>query len=193
MARANVVVIGVSAGGMEALGLLLPGLPADFPAPVVVVQHVAPDSGDYLPRWLDQRCALTVEQAGHGTTLLPGHAYVAPPDYHLAFENTQTLALLTDEKVNFSRPSIDVTFESAAQVFGQGAVAVVLTGANADGAQGAAAIQQAGGRVVIQDPEEAQVDTMPRAALALTVPEAVLTLDHMADFLTNLFAHERTV
>lgn len=193
MAKPAVVVIGVSAGGMDALGRLLPGLPADFPVPVVVVQHVAPDSGDFLPRWLDQRCAISVEQAGHGTELRPGHAYVAPPDYHLAFEDKQTLALLTDEKVNFSRPSIDVTFESAAQVFGEGAVAVVLTGANGDGSKGAAAIQLAGGRVVIQDPEDAQVDTMPLAALALTVPEAVLALDHMADFLTHMFAHERTV
>lgn len=193
MVRPSVVVVGVSAGGMDALGRLVPGLSADFPVPVVVVQHVAPDSGDYLPLWLDKRSAVRVEQAGHGTELLPGHVYVAPPDYHLAFEDARTLALLTDDKINFSRPSIDVLFESAAEVFGTGAMAVVLTGANGDGAKGAAAIQKAGGHVLIQDPEDAQVDTMPRAALALTVPDAVLPLDQMAEWLTTWFAHERTV
>lgn len=191
-ARCSVVVVGVSAGGMEALGRLVPGLAAHFPVPVVIVQHLAPDSDDYLPRWLDQRSALHVVQAQHGMALQPGCAYVAPPNYHLVFENPTTLAVLNDEKVNFSRPSIDVLFESAAEVFGRGAVAVVLTGANGDGAKGAAAVHKAGGRVVVQSPEDAQVDTMPRAAIALTQPDAVVPLDAMAHLLTHWFTHEQT-
>lgn len=169
-----IVVIGVSAGGMAALEYLLPALPGDFPVPIVIVQHLAPANDDFFATWLDERSALNVREAEQGMILQPGHAYLAPANYHLLFEDQAHLALSNDEKVNFSRPSIDMLFESAAMVFGAHALAIVLTGANADGSRGAAQIQDAGGRILIQEPNDAEIDTMPKAAIAATTKASVI-------------------
>ncbi|MEW6136551.1 MAG: chemotaxis protein CheB, partial [Bacteroidota bacterium] len=155
------VVIGTSAGGMEALSKLLPAVPSNFKAPILIVQHIAPTSDNFLARHLDSLSQIKVKEANEKEKIKPAIAYVAPPNYHLLVEDDLTLSLTVDEKVNYSRPSIDVLFESAAYAFKGKVIAVVLTGANQDGAAGAALIKKMGGIVIVQDPKTAQVPVMP--------------------------------
>lgn len=183
--RYKVVVIGVSAGGLTALSTLLPLLPANFPLPVLIVQHIAPSADDYLARHLGESCVLPVREGGSQQPLQLG-VTLAPPGYHLVVSGPDTLDISADERVCWARPSVDVLFESAAQVFGGRVVAVVLTGANNDGASGARAIAAAGGAVIVQDPAGAEVPVMPEAAL-LAVPRAsVLALPDIANTLILL-------
>ena len=139
------VVVGVSSGGLEALKILIPGLRPDLAAPVIIVQHMSPLADSYLPVRLDEISALTVKEAEDKEPLRPGVVYVAPPDYHLLAEADGSLSLSVDPKVNFSRPSVDVLFESASDAFGPALVGVILTGANQDGARGLARIKRRGG------------------------------------------------
>lgn len=163
----DVVVIGASAGGLEALHAVLGALPADLAAPVVVVQHRHPSSDGLLAELLDRRTALAVAEAEDKQALRAGCALVAPAGYHLLVEAGH-VALSTDDVVRYSRPAIDVTFESAAGTYGAGVLGVVLTGANEDGADGLAAIRRAGGATVVQDPASARRAEMPRAAASAT-------------------------
>lgn len=160
------VVIGASAGGVQALSRVLPALPADLPVPVLVVVHVPPRRDNALVDLFAGKCRIPVKEAEDKEPLVPGTIYFAPPDYHLLVEAGGTLALSSDEPVNHSRPAIDVLFESAADAFGAGLAGIVLTGANSDGAEGLRAICAAGGQGIVQDPLSAEVATMPRAALA---------------------------
>jgi len=180
------VVTGGSAGSMEALEAILTRLPAAFPLPVLCVQHMHPSGTDFLARHLDDRCRLAIREACDKEPVRPGHVYMAPPDYHLLVERDETLALSVDEKVNYSRPSIDVLFESAAQVWGSRLVAVVLSGSNHDGAAGARCIREGGGLVVAQDPETAEQPAMPRAAMQAADSEVVLSPDRIADLLLEI-------
>ena len=185
--RYRVVVIGVSAGGIAALGQLLPRLPADFPLPLVVVQHIHPSGGDYLPSSLDGRCALAVKQADEKEALRPGTVYLAPANYHLLIEADATLSLSLEGPVRYARPSADVLFDSAVEAFGGRVVGVVLTGANDDGAAGLKRIKEAGGAALVQQPESAECDAMPRAALEATpVVDGVLDLEGLAERLVEL-------
>jgi two-component system chemotaxis response regulator CheB len=163
----GIIVIGCSLGGLNALGILLGGLPEALPVPLVLVQHRGKESDDALCRVLGTRCQLRVTEPVDKEPLAPGHLYVAPADYHLLVDEKH-LALSTDAPVHYARPSIDVLFESAAESYGAGVVGVVLTGANQDGAAGAARIQQRGGRIVVQDPAFAESPPMPAAAIAAT-------------------------
>lgn len=168
--------MGVSAGGTAALKELLPCFPASYPLPIAIVQHLHPTQTNFLVMHFNQYCHLPVTEAEEKEPLRPGVIYFAPPNYHLLIESDRTLALSVDEKVNYSRPSIDVLFESAADVYQAGVIGVVLTGANNDGAAGLRAIKAAGGLAVVQDPATAEVPYMPQAALAATSVDYVLPL-----------------
>lgn len=180
----SVVVIGCSLGGLNALQLILRGLPRGFATPIVLVQHRGKHSDDALSRLLGAHSALTVREPLDKERIEAGHVYVAPADYHLLVERG-TLALSTEAPVNYARPSIDVLFESAAESYSAGVIGVVLTGANHDGAAGAARIQARGGRLLVQDPDGAEARAMPLAAIAATGVSPT-ALDRIAATLVGL-------
>jgi two-component system chemotaxis response regulator CheB len=169
-AAVEALVIGGSAGAVGVLGELLPALPADFP-PVLVVIHVLATSPNPLGLLFAPRCALRVANVEPGEPIERGTLYFAPADYHLLVEPDRRCALSIEPPVHFSRPAIDVLFESAADVYGPALAGVVLTGASADGALGLRAVHERGGRTFVQDPLTAEVAIMPAAAL-VAVPEA---------------------
>ena len=181
-ARPRIVVVGASAGGLEALSALLAVMPPDFPLPMLVVQHLAPTRISNLPQLLTNRSALPVQQVRGGECPLPGHVYVAPPDHHLVVEDGK-LALTRAERVRFSRPSVDVLFESVARSFDRGVIGVILSGGGSDGTEGARAIRAAGGRVVAQDRASATNFGMPGSAAAAGVTDAVLSVEGIASYL----------
>ena len=183
---ARAVAIGASAGGMDALLALLPGLPASYALPIVVVLHLANDRSSLLSDVFAQRTALRVQEAADKEPLAPGTVYFAPPGYHLLLESDRSFSLSCDAPMHFSRPSIDVLFESAADALGVGLAAVLLTGASEDGAAGLAHVGRAGGLTVVQDPDEARHPEMPRAALALRAPDYVLALPGIQALIANL-------
>lgn len=182
---ARLVVIGASVGAVEALGVILPEFPASWPHPVIVVVHLPRRNDSLLPSIFGARCALPVKEAEDKEPLCAGTIYFAPPDYHLLVNPDLTLALSSDEPVHFSRPSVDVLFESAADVFGDAVTGVILTGANDDGAAGLAAISAGGGTCVVQDPATATGRPMPDAALSTCPDATVLDLPAIARFLTT--------
>jgi two-component system chemotaxis response regulator CheB len=164
------IVIGGSAGSVSVLSELLPGLPEDFP-PVLVVVHVLRSSVDPLANVFASRCALKVLEAEPGSPIERGSLYFAPADYHLLVEPSRRCALSIEPPVHYSRPAIDVLFESAADVYGSALAGLILTGASADGALGLRAVSERGGRAMVQDPTTAEAATMPEAAIA-AVPDA---------------------
>jgi two-component system, chemotaxis family, protein-glutamate methylesterase/glutaminase len=180
----RVVVIGASAGGLHALRAVLSALPADFPIPIAVIQHRSRDS-ELLCELLQNDTPLRVLEVLDKEEMRPGSVYVAPPDYHLLVEEG-FFSLSVDAPVRFSRPSIDVTFESAADSYGMDVIGVVLTGANADGAAGLARIVAGGGYAVVQDPATAEVAVMPRAARAAVPAARVLPLDEIGPHLARI-------
>lgn len=180
------VAIGASAGGVEALSLLLGALPRDFPAAVFIVLHLSRERPSMLAELFQARCALPVREAADKEPVQPGTVYMAPPDYHLLVDAGPQLALSVDEPVQFSRPSIDVLFESAADEYRERLLGVVLTGGNDDGARGLVAIRGAGGLAAVQDPGTAQVGAMPLAAWRMATPEYVLSLEGLAALLRSL-------
>jgi two-component system chemotaxis response regulator CheB len=182
------VVIGASAGALEALSSLLPGLPADYRLPILVVVHLPPDKTSLLAELLRVRCAIRVREAEDKEPIEPGVVYFAPPDYHLLVEEDKRLSLSDDEPVLFSRPSIDVLFESAADAYGGGLIGVVLTGANSDGANGLKAVVEAGGVAVIQSPGSAYAVAMPEAAIAACPAARVLPVNEIAAYLREVGA-----
>jgi two-component system chemotaxis response regulator CheB len=182
------VVIGVSTGGLRALEGILLRLPADFALPLLIVQHVDRDAGGGLAQLLDARCALRVKEADDQDKIVAGTAYLAPANYHLLVENRRRLTLSVDPHVSFARPSIDVLFESAADVFGPHLIGVVLTGANFDGSDGLKRVKQRGGLAIVQEPTEAEASQMPRAALAATEVDHVVPLAGIAPLLEQLAA-----
>ena len=182
------VVIGASAGGVQALSHVLPALPADFPAPIMVVVHIPPRRDNALVDLFARKCRLAVKEAEDKEPIASGTIYFAPPDYHLLVETTGTFALSSDEAVNHSRPAIDVLFESAADAFGPGLVGIVMTGANQDGAQGLRALCAAGGQGIVQAPATAEVATMPEAALAACPAARVMLLEQIEPALEAMIA-----
>jgi two-component system chemotaxis response regulator CheB len=180
------VAIGASAGGIDALTVLLPALPADAAVSVFIVIHLPPAKPSVLSRILQGHCALRVHEAHDKLPIEAGTVYVAPPDYHLLVDSAVSLALSADPPVNYSRPAIDVLFESAADVYGRQLAGIVLTGASNDGAEGLAAIERAGGLALVQDPDSAVAPMMPRAALARCQHACALDLNHLAARLAQL-------
>jgi two-component system chemotaxis response regulator CheB len=180
------VAIGVSSGGVQALKLLLGELPADYPLPVLIVQHISPDAGNGMAKLLDDLCRIRVKEADEQDHIAPATVYLAPPNYHLLVEREGFLSLSADPPVSYARPSVDVLFESASTVFGAGLIAIVLTGANYDGARGVKTVKRHGGIVIVQDPEDADTPQMPQAAIAAVEPDHVVPLAGMATLLRQL-------
>ncbi|WJH38602.1 chemotaxis protein CheB (plasmid) [Aliirhizobium terrae] len=185
-ASPRAIVVGASAGALEALTAILPDLPGDFPLPIIIVVHIPPDKRSVLAELFRAKCRIEVVEVEDKEPLRPATAYFAPPDYHLLVEDFETLGLTNEEPVLFSRPSIDVLFESAADVYGASAVAILLTGANQDGATGLLAIAEAGGHVIVQDPETAFAAAMPEAGLALCPDATVMSLDGISEYLRRI-------
>jgi two-component system chemotaxis response regulator CheB len=182
----EVIVIGTSWGGLDALSRLLDGLHADVHQPIVVAQHRSPTSDDgILEDLLRDHTRRIVSDVDDKMPLARDHVYIGPPDYHLLVENGH-LALSTDAPVQYARPSIDVLFDSVADAYGARAVGIVLTGANADGAAGLARIKRQGGVAIVQDPATSERRAMPDAAIAATVADAVLPLEEIPAFLYGL-------
>lgn len=186
-----VAVVGASWGGLDALSRLVRGLPAGFSIPLIVIQHRGRDSQPLLAGLLQDVTRLRVIEPDDKEPLRPGHVYVAPADYHLLVD-ADHLTLEVDAPVRFSRPSIDVTFASAADTFGSRVIGVVLTGANADGARGLRCIADHGGKAIVQDPESAEMPVMPRAALVQVPDATVLPLEQIPGTLVQLTAQEAT-
>ncbi|MES9857055.1 MAG: chemotaxis protein CheB [Sedimenticola sp.] len=159
------IVIGASAGGMAAITSVLKPLPCNYGIPILMVQHLHHSDRGGFAQTIDTKLALSVCQAADKEQLLAGHVYFAPANYHMLVEHEETLALSVDELVNWSRPSIDVLFESAARIWKQHLVGIILTGANEDGAQGLQRIAQQGGLTIVQNPESAESPEMPSAAM----------------------------
>jgi two-component system, chemotaxis family, protein-glutamate methylesterase/glutaminase len=183
--RINAVVIGASAGGIEALTVLLPALPADMRASVFIVLHVPRERPSLLAEIFARRCPLPVREAEDKMPVEPGTLYFAPPDYHMLLEEDH-IALSTDEPVLFSRPSIDVLFESAADLYGERLLGIILTGGNDDGAVGLHAIHRAGGVTVVQRPDRAAVPLMVVSALRRSPADFVLSLEEIGRLLGSL-------
>ncbi len=184
----EIVVVGTSYGGLAALQTVLPALARDFPLPVVVVQHRGKDS-DNLCEFLQRHSALPLSEPNDKEAIAPGRVYLAPRDYHLLIEK-DGFALSTEAPVGYARPSVNVLFESAADVYREHVVGVVLTGANTDGARGLAKIKAYGGLCVVEDPAGAESRGMPEAAIAATSVDAILPLAQVAPYLNQLCQHE---
>lgn len=180
------VVIGTSAGGLAALSVLVAGLAATFRLPLLVVQHIPSGVPTQLAEIFRRKTGLHVKEADEKETVRGGTLYFAAPGYHLLVEQDASLSLSQDDSVHFSRPSIDVLFESAADAWGARVAGILLTGANEDGAAGLEAIHRAGGLTIVQDPDEAEVDSMPRAALQRFAPDYILPLRDIHRLLREL-------
>lgn len=183
--QVEAIVIGGSAGALEALSAILPALPRGFRVPVAIVLHLPPTKASHLSEVLGVRCALPVSEPDDKEPLEAGHVYVAAPNYHLMISNKRTFSLSLDGLVHFSRPAIDVLFETAADAYGAGLLGVLLSGANEDGARGIAAIKRARGQTVVQSPDTAQVATMPESALRLDPSALVLPLTAIGTYLVQ--------
>ncbi|MDX8391140.1 MAG: chemotaxis protein CheB [Mariprofundaceae bacterium] len=165
------MVIGISAGGVQVLSKIMPQLPEKTPFPIFLVEHTKASGKHYLCDILNEVCALPVCEAEDKMRIEPGHVYLAPPDYHLLIESSDSIALSMDNPVHYCRPSIDMLFESAADVFRSHVLGIVCTGMGRDGADGLLEIHQAGGVCAVEDPATAEYPFMPQAALA-SVPDA---------------------
>ncbi|MBV1879158.1 MAG: chemotaxis protein CheB [Pseudomonadales bacterium] len=180
------IVAGVSQGGIVALETLLPQLSKTFDKPIIIVQHRAASSDTFLSEHLNSLSLIQVEEAEEKQPIKSGTVYLAPAGYHLLIEQDMTFSLSCDERVNFTRPSVDVLFESAADCYTHQLLGIILTGYNSDGAKGLQRIKQAGGLALVQDPEDAEVPDMPLAAIKITPVDAILTLDQLAQYLNRL-------
>jgi len=193
MTELDVIMIGGSAGALEALLAILPGLPPAFAIPVVVVIHLSPSQPSLLVELLARACPLRVAEIEDKMALSPHTIHVAPPNYHVLLERDRTIALSVDPPVHFSRPSIDVAFDSAADSFGRTAAGVLLSGASEDGARGLARIHRAGGTALIQDPACARHPEMPSSAVhwvglgaqVLLLPELASAVAALGGMLTS--------
>lgn len=183
--KIEIVVIGASLGGPQAIKAILSGLPSSFPLPIVVVQHRGISSNTALMYFLTRSCALPIAEPEDKEPIVYGKLYLAPADYHLLIED-RSFALSIDEPLHYNRPSIDVLFDSAADAYGQRALGVLLTGSNCDGAAGLANIKRHGGVTVAQDPATAEAPEMPTAAIAAKAVDETLKLPEIAELLKSL-------
>lgn len=186
----NVVALAASAGGLEAIRHVLGGLPDNFPAAIVVVQHLHPNRSSVMASILGRATRLTVKQAEEGDRLQRGFVYIAPPNRHLLANPDGTLSLSQSEMVHFLRPSADLLLESVAASYGASAIAVVLSGTGADGTMGMRAIKKRGGTGIAQDPSSAQFPGMPEAAVKSGCLDMVLPLDSIAPALLRLVSKD---
>lgn len=181
--RYEAIVIGVSSGGLKAMRIMFSLLPDDFSIPVVIVQHVGARSDGTWVEILNKKSSLHIKEAEEKEKIKEGHVYFAPANYHLLIEKDKTFTLTIDERVNYSRPSIDVLFESAADVYKNKLVGIILTGANQDGSYGLKRIKESGGLTIVQDPDTAETYYMPAAAIKVTKPDYILPLEDIVSLL----------
>jgi two-component system chemotaxis response regulator CheB len=179
------IVIGTSVGGLNALQKILGPLPANFSLPILIVQHRLPAPDDFLTFSLNESCPLTVKEADEKEPIKPGFVYIAPANYHLLVEQNKTLSLSIDSKVCYSRPSIDVLFETAAEAYLSGLIGIILTGANDDGTIGLKKIKEKGGLTIAQDPATDESGVMPLSAIRENVVDQILPLAEIASFLSQ--------
>jgi two-component system chemotaxis response regulator CheB len=184
--RIDAIVVGGSAGAVEALAILLPALPRHLQAAVFFVLHLPREHPSLLVEIFRSKCSLPVKEAEDKEPVQAGTVYFAPPDYHLLLDRGPQLSLSVDEPVHFSRPSVDVLFESAADLYGARLMGIILSGANADGAAGLAAVHGAGGLTIVQEPGSAQVPVMALSALERSPADFVLSLEQIAALLRTL-------
>lgn len=180
------IVIGASAGGVEALLSILSPLRDGFVLPIIVVLHLPDERRSHLVDVFARRVAMRVQEACDKTPIEAGTLYFAMPGYHLSVERDRTFSLSLEDRVHYSRPAIDFLFESAADAYGPTLVAVLLTGANRDGASGMAQVKHRGGLTIVQDPDEAQVATMPLAALDTHQPDHILPIRGIGRLIVEL-------
>ena len=180
------IVVGASAGGVEALLSIFGDLPQAFGLPIIAVLHLPDERRSQLAEVFARRLQIPVREGQDKEVIQPGTLYFASPGYHLSVEHDRSLSLSQEDRVHHSRPAIDYLFASAGDVYGKRLLAILLTGANQDGAQGLAHVKQSGGITVVQDPDEARIAVMPRAALALHTPDHILTLSRIASLLASL-------
>lgn len=180
----EIIVIGTSLGGLNALKVILEGLPKNLPLAVAIAQHRHKDSDGELVAFLQQQSLLPVVEAEDKQAIMPGHVYLAPADYHLLVE-VDHFALSTEAPVSYARPSIDVLFESAADAYRERVIGVILTGANHDGSQGLAKVKAYGGFTIVQEPGIAESRIMPDAAISAVETAKILPLPQIASFLVN--------
>lgn len=180
------IVIGVSAGGLKALTVLFSGLPQKYPLPIMVTQHLHPEEESNLAELLGRDTLVKVKEADDKEKLMPGCIYLAPPNYHLLIERNKTFSLSSDEKVTYSRPSIDVMFESAAYVWHSKLIGIILTGASSDGSAGIKTIKKMGGFTIAEDPATAEYPVMPQFAIDTDSIDKILTLEKINKFLIDI-------
>lgn len=183
--KMEALVIGTSAGGLNALKTILERLPGDFPIPILIVQHLSADSEDFWIQNLNARCKINVKEAEEKEAIAKGNAYIAPPDYHMLIEKDRSITLSQEEKVNFSRPSIDVLFETASDVYQEKLLGLVLTGASKDGAAGLRKIKRNGGITIVENPATAEFSLMPSEAIRASKVDYILSLIKIVDLLTS--------
>jgi two-component system, chemotaxis family, protein-glutamate methylesterase/glutaminase len=184
----EVLIFGGSAGSLTVLFALLPSLKPDFPFSIILVLHRKNSVDSSLSELFGVKTPIPVREVEDKDPLLPGIIYIAPADYHLLIEKNHTFSLDYSEKVNFSRPSIDVTFESAAEIYGPRLVAIILSGANEDGSKGLAAVKAAGGVIIAQQPSSAQMPMMPQSAIAYNKIDQILTPEEISTYILNLMS-----
>lgn len=182
MKNHEVIVIGSSSGGITALEYLTPKLSLNFIS-IIIVQHIKNDLDNYLPIRLGKICKMRVKEAEENELIEQGSIYIAPPGYHLLVEYDKTFSLSVDEKVLFSRPSIDVLFECAAEVYLNKLIGIILSGANSDGSKGLNKIKKMGGLTIVQDPKTASSSYMPEAAIKHTDVDYILSLEEISKLL----------
>lgn len=184
--RYKAAVIGASAGGLDAIRAILVPLKIEFKIPIIIVQHLSPQSDGYMAKHLNEICKIKVKEADEKEKVLPGIAYIAPPNYHLLLEEDETLSLTVEPKVNYSRPSIDVLFESAAEVYESSLIGIILTGSNGDGSKGLKRIKELGGTTIVQDPKTAVSNLMPQTAIENTKVDYIISLNEISRKLIEL-------
>ena len=182
----KLVVIGVSTGGLKAIKAVLSVLPSGFALSIIIVMHRHKETDGYLERSLNDECNMHVKQADEKEEIRAGIVYVAPPNYHLLIEDDGTFSMSIEGPVNYARPSVDVAFESAAEVYREGLIGIILTGANQDGSRGLKKIKEAGGLAIVQTLETSEATEMPRSAMAAVKPDYVLPLVEIGPLLRKL-------
>lgn len=184
--KCKAIVIGCSAGGIEALKKILPSLRPDFSIPILIVIHRGASISDNLTPIFKNYCALPAVEASDKQAIKPGTLYIAPGDYHLLVEHDKSLSLSVDERICFCRPSIDVTFETAAECYQGHLVSIILTGGNRDGSFGSAMVKKWGGTTIAQDPQTAQISIMPQEAIETQCIDHIMDIETIANFIANL-------
>ncbi|HEY6900310.1 MAG TPA: chemotaxis protein CheB [Puia sp.] len=186
MRRDKLLVVGGSAGSLSVILALLSAIGVDFPVPVIIVLHRSGGFESSLEELLSTRTGLEIKEVEEKEALRSGFVYICPADYHVLLETDGTFSLDYSERVHFSRPSIDVTFRSAAEVYGPGVIGVLLSGGNADGAEGLAYIQELGGITIVQDPLTADVPYMPQQAVTHMKPDYIVPAEELPIFIRGL-------